>query len=175
MSIVICIVKQNKEFYLASDHRAVRNGIVEDNYQKVYGIKENVYFGMTGIAEEGHKILNELKNYSGNSSRDLILYADSIIHPSAIRLTVMLSGADENGDFFIWQKNHKGEVTNATINDSSIAFSISSNQYINVYNKYLGALLSSGIEIEKAIELTIEIASKMDNTISPTFNLIKHA
>lgn len=174
MSIVICVVKQNKEFYLASDLRAIRNGITEDNYQKVYEIREKIYFGMTGIAEEGHKILADLQTNSNKTVPKLIEYADSIFQSSPIMLTIMLSGIDENGDYFIWQKNHRGQITNATINSSSIAFSISANHNITAFNNHLSSLISSGVSIEQAIELTIDFASNMDNTISPTFKLIKH-
>lgn len=174
MSIVICLVKQNREFYLASDLRAMRNGIAADNYQKVYEIREKLYFGMTGIAEEGHNILADLQANSNKTVLELIEYADSIFQPSSKMLTIMLSGQDENGNYFIWQKNHHGQITNATINDSSIAFSISTNHNITAFNNQLRSLISSGVGIEQAIELTIDFASKMDNTISPTFKLIKH-
>jgi 20S proteasome alpha/beta subunit len=174
MSIVICVVNQNREFYLASDLRAIRNGIAADNYQKVYEIRGKVYFGMTGIAEEGHNILADLKANSNKTVLELIEYADSIFQPSPKMLTIMLSGEDENGNYFIWQKNHHGQITNAEINDSSVAFSISANHNITAFNNQLRLLISSGVSIEKAMELTIDFASKMDNTISPTFKLIKH-
>ncbi|MEX2411338.1 MAG: hypothetical protein WD607_08220 [Candidatus Paceibacterota bacterium] len=174
MSIVICVVNQNQKFYLASDLRAIRGGITEDNYQKIYEIKEKVYFGMTGIAEEGHKILANLKANSDKTVSDLIKYTDSIFQQSENMLTIMLSGVDETGKYFIWQKNHQEKITNATINDSSIAFSISSNKNVHSFHNYLNSLISSGINIEQAIEQTIYFASKMDNTISPTFKLIKH-
>ena len=141
MSIVICVVKQNRQFYLASDLRAIRNGIAEDKYQKVYEIREKVYFGMTGIAEEGHKILADLQVNSNKTVPELIECADSIFQPSPKMLTIMLSGEDENGDYFIWQKNHHGQITNATINDTSIAFSISTNHNITPFNNHLSSFL----------------------------------
>lgn len=40
MSIVICIVDRNVEFFMAADQRAKKNGIINDNYEKIYEIRK---------------------------------------------------------------------------------------------------------------------------------------
>ena len=101
MSIVICVVDKNSRFYMASDLRAIRDGIIYDDYQKVFELKPRVYFGMTGIAEAGHAVLDKLRPLTKLSVDEIIKKTDEIIQYSSTILTVMLAGQNEQGDFFI--------------------------------------------------------------------------
>jgi len=61
MSIVICAIYKNQNFFIASDRRAIRNGVIDDNYPKIFNIRSGLYFGMTGIAEDGLKVFAQIK------------------------------------------------------------------------------------------------------------------
>ncbi len=84
----------------------------------------------------------------------------------------MISGKDEEGNFFIWQKNNSGEVTKADISSDVIAFSISANKNMPIFNQFFTQQLISGIEVENAIANTINMASTIDDTISASYNMI---
>jgi len=57
MSIVICAVPFCTKLYLASDKRAIRNGKVDDNFQKIFELRKDVYYSITGTAEPAFGIL----------------------------------------------------------------------------------------------------------------------
>ena len=84
----------------------------------------------------------------------------------------MISGKDENGSFFIWQKNDTGEVTKADISSNVVAFSISSNKNISLFNKYFTQQLVNGEGIENTIANTINMASTIDDTISSSYDMV---
>lgn len=172
MSIVICVVNRNNEFCIAADKRAKKDGIINDNYQKLFKLKEDVYFGMTGIAEEGHKILNKLMYCTHLSPRGLIKFTDLNFQPSNKILTIMIAGKNEKGDFFIWQKNHKGEILIADVAIDNIAFSLSTNENSELFNNHLSSELKTGKFIEEAIINTIKFASEIDDSISKDFHIV---
>jgi len=174
MSIVICVVNRNNEFFMAADKRAKKDGIINDNYQKLFKLKEDVYFGMTGIAEEGHKILNKLMYCTYLSPTGLIKFTDLNFQPSNKILTVMIAGKNEKGDFFIWQKNHKDEIVIADVSVDNIAFSLSTNDNSELFNNHLRSELETGKLIEDAIKNTINFASEIDATISKNFDIVTH-
>ncbi|WP_025161851.1 hypothetical protein [Paraclostridium bifermentans] len=171
MSIVICVIDKNDKLYLASDKRAVRNGVVDDDYKKIYKIKNNVYFGMTGIAEEGLKVLSNIEKFKYKSVYEIIENVSSIIDISDINLTVMISGKDESGDLFCWQKNNSGETSLIKGNSEEIKFAISSNDDISIFSEKLQMeIIDSGIN--QGIINTIEYASSINSYISRNYDLI---
>lgn len=172
MSIVICVVNRNNEFCMAADKRAKKDGIINDNYQKLFKLKEDVYFGMTGIAEEGHKILNKLMYCTYLSPTGLIKFTDLNFQPSNKMLTIMIAGKNEKGDFFIWQKNHKSEIVIADVSADNIAFSLSTNENSELFNNHLSSELNTGKSIEEAILSTIKFASEKDDSISKDFHIV---
>ena len=173
MSIIICLVERNKRLYIASDKRAIRNGILDDNFQKVFRIKENLFFAMTGIAEVGLQYLDLLRRNITLSIDELISLLNTTLVPTPTVLTIMLCGQKEDGNFFIWQKNNSGVITEGDIGTSNFAFSIGSNQNINTYNNYLEQQLISGVSIEQSIIKTIQFASDIDSTISRKYDFYK--
>jgi len=172
MSIVICVVNRNNEFCMAADKRAIKNGIINDNYQKLFKLKEDVYFGMTGIAEKGHKVLKQLMYNTHLSVTELIKLTNSMVKPNQSKLTIMIAGKDEKGNFFIWQKNHKSEIVIADVSVDNIAFSLSTNENSELFDNYLRSELQAGKFIEEAIINTIKYASEIDDSISKDFHIV---
>ena len=173
MSIVICAIDKNRRFYIASDLRAICAGVVSDDYQKVFELKPRVYFGMTGIAEAGLYVLKYLRTFVDLSTEDLTAKANDIIKPSSTKLAVMLAGQNEEDNFFIWQKNNDGVTTVADVSDSAIAYSISATNKIGEFDAHFCNLVGNKMSLEKAISNTIIFASTIDQTISPTYKMIK--
>ena len=173
MSIVICAVPFCTKLYLASDKRAIRNGKVDDNFQKIFELRKDVYYSITGTAEPGIWYFDKLKQHSELSIDELINWCDKDFetHPFPT-LTIMISGKDEEGNFFIWQKNNAGEVKKADISSDVIAFSISANKNMPIFNQFFTQQLVSGNEVENVIANTINMASTIDDTISASYNMI---
>jgi hypothetical protein len=173
MSIVICAVPYCTKLYLASDKRAIRNGKVSDDFKKTYNLRKDVYYSITGTAEPGIWYFDRLKKRPELPINDLISWCDKDfdIH-SFPTLTIMISGKDENGNFFIWQKNDSGEVTNADISTNVVAFSISSTKNMPLFNQYFTQQLVNRNSIENTIANTINMASTIDETISSSFDMV---
>ena len=72
MSIVICAVPFATKLYLASDKRAIQNGKVSDDFKKIYNLRENTYYSITGIAEPGIWYFDRLKEHPELSIKELI-------------------------------------------------------------------------------------------------------
>ncbi|CAG0989690.1 hypothetical protein ANAEL_02221 [Anaerolineales bacterium] len=165
MSIVICTVINNSRLLIGSDHRAIRDGQIYDNYQKIYNLKPTIFFAMTGIAENGLSIFGSLQQMSNQSSADIISAADNLLIPSESKLTIMLAGKSEDGNFFVWQKNNNGQIAVQEITSDKASFSISTTDNIDIIINCFRGLLSI-IPPQIAISETIKFASTIDNTIS---------
>ena len=173
MSIVICVVKFGRKMYLASDKRAIKDGRVSDDFQKTFQIREKVFYSITGIAEPGIWYLDRLKERYKMSIKDLINWCDiDFVTHSFPKLAILISGKDENGDFFIWSKNDSGESNMADVGFNKIAFTISSNQNILLFNNHFSNAVVAGNSMKDSIASTIRMASSIDKSISPTFDLI---
>lgn len=174
MSIVICIIEKDQNFYLASDLRAIREGKTSDDFQKVFELKSEVYFGMTGIAESGFPILEKLRKENFKTKNEVIHLANKFFQPDPLNLSIMLCGKNEKGGYFCWQKNNTGKIAEIDVRPSNIGFAICSNENVNKFNNHLTLLLGTGESVETAIADTIRFASNTDQTISPAYNIIKH-
>lgn len=128
---------------------------------------------MTGITEAGLEILKVIKSNTNLSVSELIELTDSVFQPNVTMLTIMLAGENEEGEFFIWQKNHEGEIMKADISAETIAFSISTNDNIELIRKHITQQLQAGAPAELAISESINFASRIDDNISPTYTIIK--
>lgn len=54
MSKVITVLDYTTQrVYMMGDKRAIRRGVINDDYIKVFAIKDNLFLGITGIAEYG--------------------------------------------------------------------------------------------------------------------------
>lgn len=173
MSIVICAVEYNRKFYIASDRRAIKGGVVNDDYQKIYEIRPHVYFAMTGIAEAGLRLLEHIRQRAKLPISAMIKAVDKAFKPNPFTLTIMIAGQDETKNYFIWQKNNKGEKTEASATDEDIAYSIGANDNIHQFEVYFAKQVKSGYGIEQAIVNTINYASTIDPTISKAHCIIK--
>jgi 20S proteasome alpha/beta subunit len=172
MSIVICVVENDKTFYLASDKRAIKNGIINDNYKKIYELKTHIYFAMTGIAEVGLSFLEVIKNNIDQPIKEFLKEVDSKFPTGRTKLTVTIAGLDENNIFFIWQKNNSGMITNAKIGPNIISYSISSNDNMELFDNYFRDCVNSVRSVQYCIADTIKYASEIDNSISSGYDLI---
>jgi len=159
---------------MAADKRAIQNGIINDKYQKLFVLKKGIFFGMTGIAEAGHEILDIIMNNTHLSATELIKLTDSTFQPNKITLTIMIAGKNEEGDFFIWQKNHEGDIRIADISVDTIAFSLSTNDNSELFNNHLKKELEAGKMIKEAILNTIKFASERDSSISKEFDMVEY-
>jgi len=128
---------------------------------------------MTGIAEKGLYLLDQVRKLDNFSVTDLIAKADEAFTPSSVMLTIMIAGQNESNEFFIWQKNNKGEERRADIRDNNIAFSISTNNNFQQFTSHFERLISNKVNVEKAIEKTIDYASRIDSSISQVYDKFK--
>jgi len=174
MSIVISAVDCNRVLYVASDRRmTIPPGIQYDGCRKVYRLRPRVFFGMTGTLEPGLKVLEHLRKLRRRPLADVFKETERIVTSIQDKLSVMITGQDESGDFFIWQVNNQGEKKMADILGDCIAFSLSSTENTDRFASYLNKLFDRDVPVEEAIKRTIAYASKIDRSISPTYDLFK--
>ena len=175
MSIVISVIEENKKLYIASDKRGKRRNGVSDDYQKIYQLAEDLYFGMTGIYEAGLHVWNYIKEYDV-SDRHRLIKKINVCFDSCFKkdkpekLAIMIAGRDNNGDFFVWQKNIQGE-TKFIKGSENIELAISSNDKIEIFGEYFKKQKTSGLSVRDTIIRTIEHASKIDSSISKEYEL----
>jgi len=173
MSIIISAVECNKIFYIASDKRAIKSGVVSDDYQKIYEIRPCVFFAMTGVAEAGLHFLEEIRMLENAPLADIIAAIDVAFTPISTKLTIMIAGQNESNEFFIWQKNNMGEKKICDISDNNIGFSIASSNNIQQFASHFETLVHSGARVEEAIIKTIGYASRIDPSISQVYDMFK--
>lgn len=175
MSIVIAVIEKNEKLYMASDKRGERKGVVKDEYQKIYQLDKELYFGMTGILEAGLEILDFIRKNDLSDRYNLIKKVDAFFdfyfrRSRPNKLAVMLAGKDNDGNFFIWQKNIGGEVR-LTKSSGIIDFAISSNDKVAIFGNYFRSKVAFAPNVRDAIIKTIEYASEMDPSISKEYEL----
>lgn len=173
MSIVISVIEKNEKVYIASDKRAIKNGQINDNYQKIYKINEKVYFGMTGIAEDGLFQLAHIKLYKKKESSELIKICDNLSLKQFEKLAISLVGINENKNCFIWQKNNQDLKTFEIGKEETINYSINSNDNIDLYSDFFKTQLLKGNSVIKSIGETIIFASENDSSISRKYEIIE--
>lgn len=166
MSIVICTVFKNEKMFIASDKRAIRNGIKNEDYKKIYQVNPSIFFWMTGVAEEGHKILNYINSFDNQDTQFLIDKVDDFFHPTDLTLTISLGGKDKNNNYFVWQKNNSGKIINQYINPNELHYFISSNDDRNIFSAYFEKRLILGINLAQSIRDTIIYASTIDASVN---------
>ena len=173
MSIIISAVEFNKIFYIASDKRAIKSGVVSDDYQKIYEIRPGVFYAMTGIAEVGLHFLEQIRKLENAPLADVIAATDGAFTRSSVTLTIMIAGQNESNEFFIWQKNNMGEKKISDISNDNIAFSIGANKNIQQFASHFETLVRGGVRVEEAIVETIAYASRVDPSISQVYDIFE--
>jgi hypothetical protein len=172
MSIVITIVDQNKDFYIASDKRAKKNNRVDDNFKKIYKLSDNIFFGMTGIAEYGLVLFEIIKDRVNLPIKEFLAEVDKAFPIIPHMLTVVITGLDENKNYFIWAKNNVGEIDQPEILSENVTYTINSNDNHELFSKYFVKSLSDyHLCIQYSIADTIKYASSIDDSISPSYEL----
>jgi len=172
MSINIIVINQNAELIMAADKRAIKNGVISDDYNKIYKINDQLYYLMAGIAEYGLFMLNKINKYKNLDIDALINFTDQNFKSSLNKLTITLCGK-KNNDYFIWQKNNEGKINNPNVSDKKIIYALATNNKIQDFVKIFHGTLTESGDIVKAIDTTILYASNVDHTISQQYDLIK--
>ncbi|MCD4678674.1 MAG: hypothetical protein K8S18_22220 [Desulfobacula sp.] len=105
MSIVIALAVKNEFTIIASDTRAVNRKGVDDNCEKIFILRKNIYLGMTGIKEDGLRYLSRI---NGNqrlahlNTKDYLSWIDKDFRQQSFeKLAIIITGKDENREFFI--------------------------------------------------------------------------
>jgi hypothetical protein len=172
MSIVINAVIKNEILLIASDLRAVKNGVVQDNFKKIFKIRPCCFYSITGIAEAGIWFLDRIKKNSGLSVADLLKWADVDFDLHKFpTLTITFSGKDERGNFFIWQKNNSGQKHMPMIEPSGITYTLSANDNIPIFAECFEEFVLK-LPLNEAISRTIEYAATIDTSISKEHEII---
>lgn len=174
MSIVFGVLTHDNNLLLAADRRGIRNGIVDDNYQKIFKLRENLFFGMTGIAEYGLTIKEQLSEVLEKPLNEILEFANSIYPINNLSSTIMLCGKKPNNIAFIWSKNTRGEISYVETSFGNVQITINAARNLDLINsKFEDELLKSMLNYELAIKNTIEYASIHDSSISSHFEMIK--
>jgi len=173
VSIVVCVVNCNRTFYIASDRRAVTGGVVRDDFKKIVELRPRVYFAMTGLAEMGLVIRDQLERLRNSTVTELLSTADTVFQPGPIRMIIMIAGQREEGGFFIWQKNNRGQVLAPDITETHIVYSFACRSELSQrFETHFKCQLETGERIANAIADTIRYASTVDESISREHDLI---
>ena len=177
MSIIIGLITMNNQVFLASDKRAIlSNGLVNDNYKKLYPLRPKLFFGMTGIAEYGlhvYKSVMLLPNFDKMKVQEIINSFNEHYYQNDINSTIMIAGIMDDDEAFIWSKNTLGDVRLIKRDKLSLMYSISTNNNQDKFvSKFRNEIIKSKGFFVTAMRKTIEYASTIDDTISNDYDLI---
>ena len=174
MSLVFGILTHNNCLILAADKRAKKDGIIDDNFTKVFCLRENLYFGITGIAEYGLAVKDILQPHVNSPIEEFINFANSIYIPNNTSSSIMICGRHTNNVAFIWSKNTKGEVTYMETLAEGIQWTINTSINLKLIDLKFGSeIQSSNIDYDIAIKKTFEYAATIDDSISSTYEVFK--
>lgn len=174
MSLVMGILTHDNHLILVADKRAKKDGIINDNFSKIFCLRENLYFGITGIAEYGLAVKDVLEPYLNCSIEEIIRFADSIYTTNETSSTIMICGKKPNNISFVWSKNSKGEVVYMETSIGNVSYTINTSINIKLIDlKFIEEIKSSSVDYDLAIKNTFEYASTIDNSISSTYELFK--
>jgi hypothetical protein len=176
MSIVICAVYKNSKMCLASGKRAIKNGIVHNNFNKILMLRPKIYYAITGTAEAGLWFFDRLGEMSGSSDLDVKellewIEKDFPIHGFP-KVAIVLAGKDEENNFFIFTIDSEGTINRPVITGENLAYAVSANNNIPLFSRYFGNMLKRSPSIESAMSATIQYASTVDHSISKKFDIV---
>lgn len=180
MSIVICVIDNNRELYFASDLRGEKEGVFTDDYNKIFEIRDSLYIGFTGALEPCLTFFNYLKDVHKNATVSALIKIMDSEFAEGIRLchckvacTATLAGYDENHNLFFFAQESNGKSEYRIGNSGGILYSISGSGELSV-NEELESKINVAQGKSKnqgrflnAIEDTILFASTINKTISP--------
>lgn len=165
MSIVISGIEHGRKLCISADKRAERDGEVIDNYEKLFKLGENIFFGMTGIAEEGFPVLRQMLNKNFSSPAELVKFVDQIFTPRPNQLTITLAGRWNSGKYFLWVKNNHGEVDEKVPIANGLVYSISGAGDERILSFFERSYVSSN-DLRRAMVETIKFTSTIDSSVS---------
>lgn len=165
MSIVIAGIEHNRRLCICADRRANQNGKVTDEYQKLFKLSPNLFFGMTGVAEEGFSVLRQMFDKPFPSPTELIQFVDQTFTPRPNQLTITLAGKWNSGKYFLWVKNNQGHVENKMPIPNGLVYSISSAGDERIVSFFENTYMSKN-DLTRAMVDTIAFASSIDESIS---------
>lgn len=168
MSIIITTLFRNDCIHMASDKRAKKDGvIIDENFKKIYQLNPNLLFGMTGTVEAGLRMLEFIISLKGvKSVRDLIDKVDYGFQSCPVDLTITLAGKDENDNYFVWQKNSKGEVKTSKLEPGEVQYFVSAGENIDEFKIHFEQEVLSTGNLEMSVRNTIKYASTVDDSIN---------
>lgn len=176
MSIIIGILTSTEKLIIASDKRVIihHKNIVDDNYQKVFKLRNNLYLGITGKAEYGIIIKNRIIEFQKEKTiSEIIEFTNLIYKQNHLKSTIMITGRFENKKLFIWSKNTDGELTFAESEKGLIKYSINTTDNIDLITRmFKHEIENTKSNYDLTIKRTIEFASTIDKTISKNYDLI---
>jgi hypothetical protein len=175
MSIVICAIKNNREFVIAADKRAINNGVIRDDQKKILQLRPGIFYGMTGRAQIGQQFFDlMLKPKSDLNSKDILSFVDNEFTPMPEKLTMTIAGRDEESNLFIWQKNNEGIIKYPQVGEGLLTCSIASNENTPIWEDYF-LMQCQFVSLEEAAILTIHYAAEKDKnkTISREYDLYR--
>lgn len=177
MSIIIGVISKNNQLFLGADTRAILpSDKIDDDYDKIFKIRPDLYFGITGIAEYGLAIKDRLLMLPDINQLfivEIIQYLDSIYTDKHSHSTVLLSGRLETNQAFIWNKNTLGENRLIKSDGLDTLYSINSNDNTEFFEKrFVQEVGQTNFDFIMSIRNTIEYASTIDHTISSTCKIV---
>lgn len=163
MSIVIITLENNNCVNIFADRRIVVEN-KEGTYlnigeiQKIYELSDTISCGITGDAQWGISLAEELIKYQNKPASVLIQIIENFDISFNDHSTFTLCGKYDDGKLFYYgftTKNKKGEInfaTNALIATSPI-------EYLNSYGDFFLGLKDEGNDNKEAAIKTIKFAS----------------
>jgi hypothetical protein len=176
MSIFICAVYKNSKMCLASGKRAIKNGIFNNDFNKILMLRPKIYYSMTGASEPGlwfFDRLGEMSDLSDLDVKELLewIEKDFPVH-GFTKLAIVMAGKDEENNFFIFAINSEGKIERPLITSENLAYAVSANSNIPFISRYFENTLKQGPSIESAMSATIQYASTLDHSISKEFDIV---
>ena len=171
MSIIIGIISKENNLIIGADTRAVlHNGTINDNFQKLFKIRHNLFIGITGIAEYGIGVIKGLleferiKDLTNKEIIDLINLNYPILKLDS---TILIAGKNDNNIAFIWTKSTTGTIELLEGNGRDVFYSINSTSNIDSFeSKLKQTIVSTNHDYFISVMKTIQYASEIDKTIS---------
>jgi len=172
MSLVLGILTQDNRMILAADKRAIKNGIVNDDFTKIFRLRDDLYFGMTGIAEYGLVVKSKLELHLNMTVKEIIDFADSIYTPNLFDSAIMICGRLQNHVGFIWTKNTENDCTYIETLEGDTQYSILTATNSNlIASRFVKELKLSNFNCNLAINNTFKYASQIDDSISSIYEV----
>lgn len=182
--LIMALDSAKKEVYLSGDQRSTTfsagKRTYSDNYPKVFKLGPGLYLGVSGLDKECQRLYNKLKTHTYLKPSSVIeLIKNFKVENTTIEgkehgCTFFLVGAYDTGEAFIWNRStYNGDVNDMVMGASSLSVSTPSETTGElVRSKFKEHLAASKGDFAKAIVNAAHQASKIDEAISPSIDLV---